>query len=86
MLFCRLLIFFKKKISKNSFRNTIRMSNSLDPDQAQWSVKPYLGPNCLQKLSVDDTQTVAGKQLSTNKQFTMFTLRTHFISVIDEFV
>ena len=28
---------------------------SLDPDQAQHFVKPYLGPNCLQRLSADDT-------------------------------
>ena len=28
-----------------------RVSNCLDPDQDQHSVSPYLGPNCLQKLS-----------------------------------
>ena len=28
--------------------NTIRVSNSLDPDQARWNVGPDLGPNCLQ--------------------------------------
>ena len=33
--------------SKNSFRNTIRVSNSLDPYQDQHSVGPDLGPNCL---------------------------------------
>ena len=32
--FCRLLIFSKSSFSKNSFRSTIRVSNSLDPDQA----------------------------------------------------
>ena len=31
------------------------MSNSLDPDQGQQFVGPDLGPNCLQRLSVDDT-------------------------------
>ena len=42
MLFFRLLIFVKIKFSKNSFRNTIRMSNSLDPDQAGRFVQsPY---------------------------------------------
>ena len=30
------------------------MSNSLDPDQAQHSVGPDLGPNCLQRSAVDD--------------------------------
>ena len=32
------------------------MSNSLDPDQAQRFVGSDLGPNCLQKLSADDTR------------------------------
>ena len=36
------------------------MSNRLDPDQARHSdgipVGPDLGPNCLQKLSADDTK------------------------------
>ena len=36
-----------------NFRNTIRMSNSLDPAQAR-QVGPDLGPNCLPRLS-DDT-------------------------------
>ena len=31
------------------------MSNSLDPDQARRIVGPDLGPNCLPKLSADDT-------------------------------
>ena len=36
------------------FLNTIRVSNSMDPDQAQRFVGPDLGPNCLQRLSADD--------------------------------
>ena len=32
------------------------MSKSLDPDQAQHFVGPDLGPNCLQRLSADDTR------------------------------
>ena len=31
------------------------MSNSLDPDQARRIVGPDLGPNCLPRLSADDT-------------------------------
>ena len=46
MLFCCLLIF---SYSKNSFRNTIRVSHSLDPDQ-----EPDLDPNCLQRSSASD--------------------------------
>ena len=30
------------------------VSNCLDPDQDRHSVGPYLGPNCLQRLSVDN--------------------------------
>ena len=31
------------------------MSNSFDPDQARRFVGPDLGPNCLPRLSADDT-------------------------------
>ena len=55
MFFCRLLIFSKSTFSKNSFRNTISVSISLDPDQAWHFDGPDLGPNCLQSLSADDT-------------------------------
>ena len=33
----------------------MRVSNGFDPDQAQRFVGPDLGPNCIQKLSADDT-------------------------------
>ena len=39
---------------KLTFRNTIRVSNSLDADQARHFVGPGLGPNCLQRLLADD--------------------------------
>ena len=55
--------FSKSTFSKNSFRNTIRVSNSLDPDQAQHFVGPDLGPNCLQRLSADDTSRHKFKDL-----------------------
>ena len=41
-------LFSKSNFSKNYFRNTIRVTNSLDPDQTQRFVRPGLGPNCLQ--------------------------------------
>ena len=34
----------------NFFRNIIKVTNILDPDQAQHFVGPGLGPNCLQRL------------------------------------
>ena len=36
------------------FFNTIQVSNSLDPDQAQHFDWPDLGPDCLQRLSADN--------------------------------
>ena len=45
----RLLILKNHFFLKKSFRNTITVSNRLDPDQAQQNVRPDLGSNCLQK-------------------------------------
>ena len=45
---------FQHYPSKHSFRNNIRVSNSLDPDQARRSVGPDVCPNCLQRLSADN--------------------------------
>ena len=41
--------------SKFSFRKTIRISNSLDPDQAPYFVRPDLGTYCLQRISADNS-------------------------------
>ena len=40
------------------------MSNSLDPDQARQFVQPDLGPNCLPRLSADDTGRKKKKELT----------------------
>ena len=56
----------KSTFLKNSFRNTIRVSNSLDPDQARQKVGPDLGPNCLLRLSADDTRKQRVKQYIIN--------------------
>ena len=53
-------IFSKKKIKidffeNKQFRNCFWASNSLDPDQARGFVGPDLDPNCLLRLSADDT-------------------------------
>ena len=43
MLFCHMLIFFKKStFSKNSFRNSIRVSYRLDPDQTRHCNQPSM--------------------------------------------
>ena len=54
-LCCRLQTISKLTFSKNSFKNTIRVSNNLDPDQDRHFVEPDLGPSRLQQLSADDT-------------------------------
>ena len=41
------------------------MSNNLDPDQDRHFVGPDLDPNCLQRLSADDTSRQRFKSLST---------------------
>ena len=52
MLLLSSAAFFPKiNFSKNSFTNTIRVFNSLDPE---YSVHSDLGLNCLQRLSADD--------------------------------
>ena len=48
--------FSKSSFLKNSFRNTIWVSNGLNPDQAWHFVGPDLGPICLQRLLADDTR------------------------------
>ena len=46
------------------FFNTIRVSNSLDPDQAKHFVGPYLDPNCLQR---QQKSPLASKELNTKQ-------------------
>ena len=72
-------LFSKSTFSKNSSMNTIRVSNSLDPDQARHFVEPDLGPNCLQRLSADDTTRV-----SCTKLFVLFNKITNIDSASDE--
>ena len=45
------LLSFQKYPFQINFRNTIRVSNSVDPDQAQQNVGPDLDQNFLQRLS-----------------------------------
>ena len=45
----------KSSFLKTSLRNTIKVLNGLDQDQAQHFVGPDLGRNCFQRLSADDT-------------------------------
>ena len=59
VLFCHRLNLFKINFfQKKSCRNTIRVANSLDPDQARQYVGPDLDPNCLQNVGLIWIQTV----------------------------
>ena len=53
-----MLIFFKINFFEKFFQEYIQsvITNSLDPDQVRHSVGLDLGPNCLQRLSADDTR------------------------------
>ena len=66
MLFCCpwIFFFFKLTFTKNSFRNTIRVSNSLDPDQARRFVGPDLGPNCLQRYQKTTKVATSGERVN----------------------
>ena len=66
LLLCHILLF-----GCWIFFNTIQMSKSLDPDQAQHFVWPDLGPKCLQRLSAD----IAGKELNTKQLADTFWLK-----------
>ena len=54
------------------------LSNSLDSDQARHSIGPDLGPNCLQRLSADDTSRQSVKCVG-------FFLSNTIISIIISF-
>ena len=60
-------IFSKSTFKKNSFKKSIRVSNSLDQDQARHFVGPDLGPNCLQRLAGDDPSRQRIKSSSYDK-------------------
>ena len=63
----RLLTFFNFKFLKNKQpRTTIRVSNSLDPDQDRHSDGLHLGSNCWQttKLSTGMQRVITGKYFS----------------------
>ena len=60
------------------------MSNSLEPHQSGHFVGPYLVPNCLQRLSADDTSiqrvkmTTAGRDTSCLQRFFRLQINVHF--------
>ena len=70
----RLLTFFKIKffLKNKPLRTTIRVSNSLDPDQDRHSVGLHLDSNCLQKANGRRTILSTGMQrVITGKYFSV---------------
>ena len=47
---CRLLTFFIINFSKKSLTNTIRVTNTLNPDQDRWNVGLDLDPKLISKV------------------------------------
>ena len=62
------LFFFKLCYSKNSFRNTVKVLSSLDPDQAQY----FAGLICVQTICKGYLQVTnvapVGQELNTSKK------------------
>ena len=56
MFSCRLLIFSKSFVFEKFFQEYHLSVKQIDPDQARRFVGPDLGPNCLPRLSADDTR------------------------------
>ena len=74
--------FSKSIFPKSSFRNTIRVPNILDPDQARHFVRLDLGPNCLQRLSADDTSRQRVNTISQNNGMYKFVISWNTTSQI----
>ena len=55
--------FFQNQLfQKESFRNSIRVPNDLDPDQDRLCVGPDLVPNCLRRFNQQTTKDAAGEE------------------------
>ena len=63
------VFFSKSAFLKNFFRNSIRVSNILDPDQARHFLWPDLDPNSLQRVSADDRSRQGVKKHQERKNF-----------------
>ena len=62
---CHLFTFFRKK---SLYRNILRVSNRLNPDQDRRYVSPDLDSNVLQRLSADDKSHMAWREFKVYSQ------------------
>ena len=67
--------FSKSTFLKNSSRNTIWVSNRVDPDQTWHPVGPELGPICLQRLWAEDTNRQWLKHPSSGCKMDFFKIK-----------
>ena len=63
--------FFKFTFSKKSFRNPSECHTVWIQIRPDVFVRPDLGPNCLQRLSVDDKSSLAEKELKHSRIITV---------------
>ena len=62
--------------------NIIRLSTSLDPDQAQYFVEPDLDPNCIQKFSADDNSSYRHETFQIFGRFQIFSFQIIISKVV----
>ena len=68
-------------LSKKSFRNTIKVSDNLDPVKTQQNVEPDLDPNCWQKLSTSDKVRVNFGHSQINDSLPHFQISGNFFKL-----
>ena len=84
MLFLSYVDFsFRINFFKKSSRNTIRVSNSLDPDQARQNVGPDLGPTVCKSYQQMTKVATSGKELSIFSKLLQKTFSNIFIVIIN---
>ena len=77
----------KLTFSEKSFRITIGVSNSFDPDQARQFIGPDLSANCLENLSADDSGSQGVSMNShVNLHSTTLAVTVHINMVIEVFM
>ena len=68
------------KLNSRNVRMSIRVSSSLAPDQTRHFVRPDLGPNCLQKLSANETSRRRVNQRAYNTSLYMLFFLANLIN------
>ena len=75
--------FFQNQLFRFFFRNTIWVSNRLDPDQARHVVWPDLGPICLQRFTDDTSSRQCVFEISSKCRLLMFRIvRPNFNDIV----